>query len=536
METALKIAAAILGAGLWVGGRAHAQEPIIASFQDGFVSWSNIDSNLFYTVEYLPNLKGSNHWDGSYRTSQDIQSSDDTITVPVGVFYRVVGSSNPMHTSTSAIDSTARDAASNAQTTATWASNRANAAYGLAWHIGDVVTNAQDATARAGVAINAANITILTTGKLDVATAATTYQPVGSYLTEEADTLASIAVRGGFAGNETIAPFRSTARWYGLNAGDGIVGEVSGAYGLGGSVATNAFFQWGTAVGNFAAANSSGTYNFAAGWGPLNTSTGGHNIAVGHWSGAYMMGSSNILFGLYAGRESMGDRNAFIGHAPGYAASGFMVSAFGFNAASRSSYTNSLILGQFAGRYGAGVNQIVIDVFDTSPDDDTYGPTNTVIFAQDGHLSLGRGGALAVGKTNMLRGTWGVDSITLGTNAAVSNWPQSIVAIQTAYPLTCAPTVTVTKADIQAAPGGELRLMLTCTVQKFTFQMDTFDPYDAGSWTIAITTGSNTITADTNTILRWDSIVWTNSMTVPNDISFRKVSGVTNAVKVIGTM
>jgi hypothetical protein len=43
--------------------------------------------------------------------------------------------------------------------------------------------SADDTVARAGVASNAADIAIMQTGKLDVATAASTYQPLGSYIT-----------------------------------------------------------------------------------------------------------------------------------------------------------------------------------------------------------------------------------------------------------------------------------------------------------------------------------------------------------------
>ncbi|MEI7436613.1 MAG: DUF1566 domain-containing protein [bacterium] len=86
-----------------LAGRATAQEEnfVISSFQDGYVTWSNVNPNLYYTVESKPNLNGTNIvWDGSNRVSQDVKTTDATITVPVGVFYRVVGSSNPMHTLT----------------------------------------------------------------------------------------------------------------------------------------------------------------------------------------------------------------------------------------------------------------------------------------------------------------------------------------------------------------------------------------------------------------------------------------------------
>jgi hypothetical protein len=88
----------VLAAGLLVASRTSAQELTIASFKNGYVSWNNVDSNLYYTVEHRPNLSETNlGWDGSYRTCQDIKSTNDIITVPVGMFYRVVGSASPMH-------------------------------------------------------------------------------------------------------------------------------------------------------------------------------------------------------------------------------------------------------------------------------------------------------------------------------------------------------------------------------------------------------------------------------------------------------
>ena len=78
---------------------AMAQELTITSFQNGYVSWNNVDSNLYYTVEYKPNLTTNLAWDGSHHVSQDVKSTNAIITVPVGMFYRVVGSASPMHAS-----------------------------------------------------------------------------------------------------------------------------------------------------------------------------------------------------------------------------------------------------------------------------------------------------------------------------------------------------------------------------------------------------------------------------------------------------
>jgi len=91
-----KMAAALL-TGLWVVTITIAQDLTITSFNNGYVSWNNVDSNLYYTVEYRPNLSDTNlAWDGSYRACQDVQSTNAIVTVPVGFFYRVVGSTSPM--------------------------------------------------------------------------------------------------------------------------------------------------------------------------------------------------------------------------------------------------------------------------------------------------------------------------------------------------------------------------------------------------------------------------------------------------------
>jgi len=98
------LCAAFFATVILVSGLATAQatnELIITSFQDGYLSWTNGNSNLYYTVEYKPNLNETNlAWNGSYRVSQDVRSSSNNITVPVGVYYQVVGSSNPLHTLT----------------------------------------------------------------------------------------------------------------------------------------------------------------------------------------------------------------------------------------------------------------------------------------------------------------------------------------------------------------------------------------------------------------------------------------------------
>ncbi|MEI6150342.1 MAG: DUF1566 domain-containing protein [bacterium] len=96
LKSVAMVAMALLGSGL-----VTAQELTITSFKDGYLSWTNINPNLYYTIEYKPNLsETSPAWDGSHRVSQDVKSTNAIISVPAGCFYRVVGSTNPMHTLT----------------------------------------------------------------------------------------------------------------------------------------------------------------------------------------------------------------------------------------------------------------------------------------------------------------------------------------------------------------------------------------------------------------------------------------------------
>lgn len=70
----------------------------IVSFQDGYLTFTNADPELFYRIEYRPNLTGDESWDGSYEAVRNIHTNDATLSVPVGVFYRVVGSTLPTPT------------------------------------------------------------------------------------------------------------------------------------------------------------------------------------------------------------------------------------------------------------------------------------------------------------------------------------------------------------------------------------------------------------------------------------------------------
>ena len=102
------------------------------------------------------------------------------------------------------------------------------------------------------------------------------------YLTAEADTLQSVAARGGFAGTEEIGPLRVTAKMFGFMAGAGATG-----------------FQWG-AYGHYSGYGSSGND-----WGAYGPYAGyeaawSNSVAVGTYAGMYATGTARMYLDVYA--------------------------------------------------------------------------------------------------------------------------------------------------------------------------------------------------------------------------------------------
>ena len=83
---------------VWGGPAATAQNPDIMELQNGYASWINANTNLYYTLEHSSALTNGSPWDGACREWQDLRSTAGVFTVPIGRFYRVVASSNPLHT------------------------------------------------------------------------------------------------------------------------------------------------------------------------------------------------------------------------------------------------------------------------------------------------------------------------------------------------------------------------------------------------------------------------------------------------------
>jgi hypothetical protein len=76
----------------------------IVRFEDGYLTFTNENPALYYRIEFRPNLIDPVDWDGTYRGLRNLQSSDAEVTVPVGLFYRVVGRETPWVAGT-AVDS-----------------------------------------------------------------------------------------------------------------------------------------------------------------------------------------------------------------------------------------------------------------------------------------------------------------------------------------------------------------------------------------------------------------------------------------------
>lgn len=111
-------------------GLVRAQSPEILSFQgNGALTWTNSDTNLFYRIEWAASLSDTNGWRSSFETLSDIRSTDNTVTVTVPMFFRIVATSN----ATARVSSSTQTVAAPAGITA---SNQAAAGTAAWWFTG----------------------------------------------------------------------------------------------------------------------------------------------------------------------------------------------------------------------------------------------------------------------------------------------------------------------------------------------------------------------------------------------------------------
>ena len=82
-------------AGLVIVRVALAQSPDVTSFhENGKLTWTNSDTNLFYRIEWSSALTASNGWNSNYISLTDIRASASVVTSSLPMFYRICGSSN----------------------------------------------------------------------------------------------------------------------------------------------------------------------------------------------------------------------------------------------------------------------------------------------------------------------------------------------------------------------------------------------------------------------------------------------------------
>lgn len=67
----------------------------IQYFSNGMLSWTNEDTTMYYTIEWLPSLE-TNDWRNNYDAMLNISSTSGFITVDIPLYLRVTGSSNRM--------------------------------------------------------------------------------------------------------------------------------------------------------------------------------------------------------------------------------------------------------------------------------------------------------------------------------------------------------------------------------------------------------------------------------------------------------
>ena len=199
-------------------------------------------------------------------------------------------------------------------------------------------------------------------------------------LTNEADTLASVAARGGFAGTETIGPLIVQSMRFGTGAGAGASGNSWGAYG------------WGAGL------NSVGDSWSAHGWAAGANVTGNRWVASGYSSGNLVVGDDWSAYGFASGLLAHGNKWC----------------AFGYLSGMEAAWTNSQAFGGYAGRKATGNNRLYIDVYSADPNYSANGATNDMIFGDNGQLNLGRTGSLTNSAPNQLRGNWQLNGKAIG--------------------------------------------------------------------------------------------------------------------------
>lgn len=72
----------------------------IVALDNDYLTFPNSDSALYYCIGSAPKLDDTNTWNGYHAGWKHIHTNQPTVTVPIGTFYRVVGTTNPIDVGT----------------------------------------------------------------------------------------------------------------------------------------------------------------------------------------------------------------------------------------------------------------------------------------------------------------------------------------------------------------------------------------------------------------------------------------------------
>jgi len=79
---------------MWAAAAPGSAQDIVR-LKNGYLTFTNETPALYYRIEFKPNLTGTEEWNGTYSGLRNIHSAEPEVTVPIGVFYRVVGRAEP---------------------------------------------------------------------------------------------------------------------------------------------------------------------------------------------------------------------------------------------------------------------------------------------------------------------------------------------------------------------------------------------------------------------------------------------------------
>jgi hypothetical protein len=335
---------------------------------------------------------------------------------------------------------------------ATW---KAAQAYTNAKVYADSAVGAFATTGALATAVSAGTVTGVQSNQLAAWVAASNAVITGAAagataLQAEADTLQSVAARGGFAGTEEITPLRVNAQRFGDGAGLEATGTGFAAFGPNsGQVASgNQWGAYGNSAGSAAIGDNWGAYGYAAGSGTIGSEWGAYGRGVGQFA----------------------------------------------------EHENSHAFGRYAGRTARGNNRLYLDVYAADPNYPAGGSTNDTVFMDsDGKLYLGGGAARAENPSagGVLRGSWnGTLALASGSTVATATAGNEPVTLDQALSLLeSSSTVYLSPVAYAGAQAGVTNRTLAATYSNTAWTVVYSGAVTNNQYLFSFTAPSNLVTS-----------------------------------------